>query len=96
MTKHNLDSRQTHPGTFRFDISGGVSAGAFVVTIAMSLWHGDIAAIPALLALAAMVFVVLSIHTPPETGSLTGRRNDRASQTSCHRTHLWRRHCLGQ
>ena len=92
-------SRQSPPVAFHWDLVSGVSVGGFAIAMLVCLQHGDIAAIPALLCLAVMAFVVLSVHTPPETGSSTGPRRDgvnRITRTTFQRTHLWRRHSLGQ
>lgn len=94
MTTLSLDSRQSHAGTFHFDIYGGISACAFAIAMALCLRHGDFSAIPGLLCLAAMTLVAFSV-TPPETGSSTGVRGDRANQAT-YRTHLLCPHCLEQ
>ena len=92
----STESHQSHPVAFHLDIAGGVSAAAFAIAMLICLQHGDIAAIPALVCLAVMVFIVHSVHTPPATSYAAGRRRDGANRTTCSRTYLWRRHSLGQ
>lgn len=88
-----LDSRQIHPGTFHFDICGGISTCAFAIAVAVCLLHGDIAAIPALLCLDAMTLVVFGV-TPPGTGPSTGCRDNGAGRGTCRPTRLLCRHGL--
>jgi hypothetical protein len=91
MTTLSLDSRQIHPGSFHFDLPGAVSAGAFAVAMIVCFRHGDVAAIPALVALAAMTLIVFSVHTPAATTPRGARKHRNAE-----RTHLRRRDCLEQ
>ena len=93
MTTLSLDSRQIHPGSFHFDLPGAVSAGAFAVAMIACFRHGDVSALPALVALAVMTLIVFSCHTPPQTGASARQRGARKYRAT-YRTHLWRRHCL--
>lgn len=88
MTTLSLNSRQIHPGYFHFDLPGAVSAGAFAVAMIVCFRHGDVAAIPALVALAAMTLIVFSVHTPAPRN--TGKHRDAG------RTERRRRACLEQ
>ena len=88
MTTLSLNSRQIHPGSFHFDLSGAVSASAFAVAMIVCFRHGDVAAIPALVALAAMTLIVFSVHTPAA--------RDAGKLRDTERTQLWRRDCLEQ
>ena len=88
MTTLSLHSRQIHPGSIHFDLAGAVSAGAFAVAMIVCFRHGDVAAIPALVALAAMTLIVFSVHTPAA--------RDAGKLRDTERTQLWRRDCLEQ
>ena len=89
MTTLSLDSRQLHPISFHFDFPGAVSAGAFAVAMIVCFRHGDVAAIPALIALAAMTLIVFSVHTPAAPRGA-------AKKLDAERTHLRRRDSLAQ
>ena len=89
MTTLSLDSRQLHPGSFHFDFPGAVSAGAFAVAMIVCFRHGDVAAIPALVALAVMTLIVFSVHAPVAPRGA-------AKNLDAGRTHLRRRDSLAQ
>ena len=96
MATLSLDSKPIQTGSFHFNVHGGVIAGAFTGAIALCFQQGDFSAIPSLLCLAAMAFVVLELHTPAGAAASKAKSRGGNRRLTYSRTHLSRRHSLHQ
>ena len=65
MTTLSHESRSLFSGSFHVNANVTVAAGSFAVAMILCLVHGDLAAIPALAALAAGFTFALGVR-PPE------------------------------